>query len=109
VLAWIADVIASPKHADVRRKLNAVAPADRHLFLGVTYDSPGEAVIPLSHFETTLPPSVPTLPDEITHLWVMSLVGGERVAALHGSPTVVGSMCVTIGEPSEARLMGRPT
>lgn len=71
VLDWLDHVLASPSLADVRSKLAATGADERHAAIGVTSSSPGEAVFALSRWESSLPPRPPTLPEEITHLWLL--------------------------------------
>jgi hypothetical protein len=70
VSSWIDTTLHSAKLADVRRKLAKTCAIQRHLFLGVTFTSPGEVYFALSLDERGLPQTTPQLPDEITHLWL---------------------------------------
>ncbi len=82
--AWINEVLASARLEDVRLKLAATAAAERHVFLGVTFSSPGEVFFALARGKSLLPP--PTLPAEVTHLWIMRATSpGGR--CLHWSPS----------------------
>lgn len=71
VLDWISDTLASPRFADVRTKLDLTGADQRHVFIGVTFTSPGDVYFALDLREHSLPPDPPTLPNEITHLWLM--------------------------------------
>lgn len=82
--AWINEVLASARLEDVRRKLTATAAAERHVFLGVTFSSPGEVFFALARGKSLPPP--PTLPSEVTHVWLMRATSpGGR--CLHWSPS----------------------
>jgi len=72
VLDWIAETLTSPRLADVRAKLAGTNADERHVFLGVTYTSPSDVFFALTIDEQTLPLEDPTLPPEITHLWLMN-------------------------------------
>jgi hypothetical protein len=72
VLDWLGETLASGQLHDVRAKLLKTAAIERHLFVGVTFTSPGEVFFALSDLESTLPDRPPTLPHEITHLWLMN-------------------------------------
>ena len=76
-LGWLESRLASEQWADVRRKLAATGAAERHVFVGVTF-SFGEAFFALACEHSTLPPRAPRLPPEITHLWVMPVLGLGR-------------------------------
>ena len=80
---WIENVLASPALNDVRSKLAKTGAEARHVFLGVTFSSPGEVFFALERGKVLPPP--PTLPREISHLWIMraSSPGGR---CLHWSP-----------------------
>ena len=80
VLEWIAETLAAPRLADVRAKLANTNAAERHVFLGVTYTSPGEVVFALTMDERSLPGKAPKLPPEITHLWLMNTTGDRCIA-----------------------------
>ena len=77
-LNWISETLASPKLADVRQKLMRTGSAERHLFLGITSTSPAEVYFALTIREHGLPAVAPTLPTEITHLWLWNVAGGDR-------------------------------
>jgi hypothetical protein len=82
--AWINEVLASAGLDDVRRKLAATAAVERHVFLGVTFSSPGVVFFALERGKSLPPP--PTLPTEITHIWLMRATSpGGR--CLHWSPS----------------------
>jgi hypothetical protein len=81
--AWIDNALASPGLGDVRSKLAATGADERHVFLGVTFSSPGEVFFALEQGKGFPPP--PTLPTEITHLWIMRATSpGGR--CLHWAP-----------------------
>jgi hypothetical protein len=81
--AWIEDMLASPDLDDVRKKLAATGAEERHVFLGVTFSSPGEVFFALQRGKGLPLPT--TLPSEITHLWLMRATSpGGR--CLHWTP-----------------------
>lgn len=67
--------------ADVRAKLKATGAEERHLFLGATMSSNWSLNYWLSEYCVDLPDRQPDLPEEITHLWIWSVVAGRRVLA----------------------------
>lgn len=79
-LKWVEDCAAGPRAADNRRKLAATRADERHLIIGATFTSPGEAFFALS--ESTgvgaVPPRAPNLPSEITHVWVLPAQSAGR-------------------------------
>jgi hypothetical protein len=75
-LAAIEEYLAS--RTDNIRKLNESGATERHLFVWLDRDTPGEISRPFTggrivesfgHFG--LPPRAPILPDRVTHLWVL--------------------------------------
>jgi hypothetical protein len=83
VRAWLESTLASPHLADVRAKLAATGASARHVFLGVTYTSPGEVFFALERGKSFPPPL--RLPNEITHLWIARATSpGGR--CLHWAP-----------------------
>jgi hypothetical protein len=69
---WVSTFLASAELADVRRKLAASGHAERHAFLlvpGFTTAPFGVANLLMGHGTPIEPPS---LPDEITHVWLAS-------------------------------------
>jgi hypothetical protein len=81
VLDWIARTLGSQRLTDVRAKLALTNADERHAFLGVTYTSPGNVFFALTIEEQTLPSEPPSLPVEITHLWLMNTSSLERCVA----------------------------
>jgi hypothetical protein len=81
VLDWIAQTLASPRLADVRLKLAKTDAYERHAFLGITFTSPGEVYFALTLDKQLLPSEPPTLPGEITHLWLMNARAPDRCLA----------------------------
>lgn len=77
-LDWISETLASPQLTDVRQKVMRTQSAERHVFLGVTFSSPSYVYFALTFDEHGLPPVAPTLPPEITHLWLWNVAGGDR-------------------------------
>lgn len=81
-LDWIHAFLASDRTADVRSKLAATAAAERHAFIAASFTSPGPVYFALRHEgRPELPDRDPSLPPEITHLWVWSVPGIERCIA----------------------------
>lgn len=72
VVSWVEETLASERLLDVRTKLMKTGAPERHVFLGVTFTSPGEVYFALSLREPTLPDGPPKLPGEITHVWLMN-------------------------------------
>jgi hypothetical protein len=72
VVDWIEETLASERLLDVRTKLMRTGAPERHVFLGVTFTSPGEVYFALSLQEPTLPDVALEVPHEITHVWLMS-------------------------------------
>lgn len=81
VVNWIDESVISPRLHDVRAKLARTAADERHVFMGVTFTTPGSVFFALDSGERTLPPKPPSLPDEITHLWLMRPASGGRCLA----------------------------
>lgn len=77
-LEWVSDTLASPKLADVRKKLMKTGSAERHVFLGITFTSLPEVYFGLTIGENGLPSAAPRLPAEITHVWLWNIEGGDR-------------------------------
>ncbi len=84
VLAWIERTLSSDELNGVRKKLAATSADERHFFLGISYSSPGEVFFALAIDEPTLPSEAPTLPAEITHLWLMNPFTDRCVAWFPG-------------------------
>lgn len=81
-LNWINAFLVSRRAADVREKLAATGAAERHAFIGVSFTTPGSAYFALREEGwPRLPSHNPTLPPEITHLWIWSVRGIERCLA----------------------------
>lgn len=74
---WLTGYLVSDRLADVRRKLAASGSDERHVFVGASFTTPWAAYHALSDERTSLPPSSPTLPAEITHAWIWAFpIGG---------------------------------
>jgi hypothetical protein len=82
VVEWIEDTLNSDRLADVRMKLGKTGALERHVFVGLTFSSPGEVFFSLSPYERTLPGLTPTLPPEISDLWIMQVSSAGRCLAL---------------------------
>ena len=81
-LDWINAFLKSRQTADVRGKLAATGAAERHAFIGVSFTTPGPVYFALrDEGRPGLPSRNPTLPAEITHLWIWSVRGIERCLA----------------------------
>jgi len=81
-LDWIKTFLTSDLTEDVRRKLAATGAAERHAFIAVSFTTPGPVYFALRYDgRPELPDSNPSLPQEITHLWVWSVPGIERCLA----------------------------
>jgi hypothetical protein len=81
-LGWITTFLASNDQADVRGKLAATGSAERHVFVGASFTTPARAYFALAReLRPELPRREPTLPPQITHLWVWSVTGTERCLA----------------------------
>jgi len=75
VQVWISDYLSSPETADVRAKLGRSGCVGQHAFVWV----PGFASAPfgvteflLRDLDGELPDAPPELPDEVTHVWMLS-------------------------------------
>jgi len=81
-LDWLAAFLASGETADVRSKLAATNAPERHAFVGASFTTNGDVFFAL-HEEgrPELPATNPTLPPEITHLWVWTTPGIGRCLA----------------------------
>jgi hypothetical protein len=77
-LDWVSETLASAKLANKRDKLIKTGAPERHIFIGITYTSPEEVFFGLTVGEQGLPTAAPTLPPEITHLWLWNIEGGDR-------------------------------
>lgn len=84
-VGWLDSVLASGRLADVRRKLAASGLGERHLFLGLTFTSDGDAFHAFTSHGKGLPAVAPVLPGEVTHLWLLSVHGGRGLAWDRGS------------------------
>lgn len=69
---WLKDTLASSRLADVRRKIARTGASERHVFLGLTFSSPGDVYFALDISQNGLPDRPPWLPSEITHVWIMA-------------------------------------
>jgi hypothetical protein len=71
---WLGSYLSSPETADVRKKLSSAGTAERHAFVFVPPFTlaPEAAVETLLHEAPALPSQPPSLPLDITHVWVTS-------------------------------------
>lgn len=74
VAEWVGVFLADAERADVRRKLGRSGAIERHAFVIVPgfSEAPFAASDPLARDDVPPPTTAPTLPAEITHVWVMS-------------------------------------
>lgn len=71
---WVEKFLASDKTSDVRRKLTATGAPERHAFIGASFTTDGDAFFALAeNGRPELPADNPTLPPEITHLWICQI------------------------------------
>jgi hypothetical protein len=78
---WLECRTVAPDWQDVRDKLAASCGHERHLVIGVTFGTPGDAYFALSDRTGSLPDRAPQLPDEVTHLWLIPSSGMGRCLA----------------------------
>jgi hypothetical protein len=78
--AWLTQFLFDDRRADVRRKLAATGSAERHVFVGASFSTPGAAYHALSDHYRALPPRHAWLPTEMTHVWVWSYPLGRCLA-----------------------------
>lgn len=83
-LAAVSDLIRAPQLADVRSKLIRTNAAERHAFVGTTETSDWALNYSLAMERASVPDRAPSLPEEITHLWLWGRVPFGRV--LYWSP-----------------------
>lgn len=76
---WLEGLFSSRRLASHLKKLGQTKSNQRHLFIGLTESSPGDAYFALRDLRTL--PAQPTLPSEVTHLWVMHTAGRSRCLA----------------------------
>ena len=67
----------------IRKKLAEAGGEERHAFVGVTFNSPWEANRVLRWEMQGMPPRSPELPEEVTHLWIIPAMMGERCLVWH--------------------------
>jgi hypothetical protein len=77
---WLADFLSSPGRADVRKKLATTGAAERHAFVGLPLGKEWPAFHSLHKQYEGLPNESPTLPPEITHVWVWAQPVGRCIA-----------------------------
>lgn len=53
-------------------------PSERHLFVGTSYTTNWAGFLPLAADQTMVPEMAPSLPEEITHLWLMNVQAPGR-------------------------------
>lgn len=70
---WIDELLLSKKVELKRKKLARMGKPERHLFLGTSYTSSWAGFHPLSPDYIAVPDVPPSLPEEITHLWLMNI------------------------------------
>ncbi|MDO8731451.1 MAG: hypothetical protein Q7L55_02610 [Actinomycetota bacterium] len=85
LLTHVETTLESPQWADVQHKLEQSGADERHVFLGLTMGSPGEAWFALDDGSADLPTRAPQLPNWVTHHWMLRLPYGR---VIHWSPTM---------------------
>ncbi|WP_433051123.1 hypothetical protein [Dactylosporangium sp. CS-033363] len=78
--AYIAEFLANPRRKDVLEKLAATDAAERHAFVGLSFNTPWNVFHALDRDYRELPTNDPRLPPEITHLWLWSYPLGRCLA-----------------------------
>lgn len=69
---WINDLLVSEPLESKRSKLARTLASERHLFVGISYTTRWAGFLPLAADQTIAPRTAPSLPDEITHLWLLN-------------------------------------
>jgi hypothetical protein len=77
-VSWLSSKLAG--ESGVRKKLAATGAAERHVFVATTFTSLPEVYFARLNAGTA-PLAAPTLPHEISHVWVWNAEGGETVLA----------------------------
>ncbi|MGH3754813.1 MAG: hypothetical protein ACRDRP_19360 [Pseudonocardiaceae bacterium] len=73
---WLTEFLASDRLRDVRKKLAATGSPELHVFIGLSFTTPWPVYHALyDDYRDSLPPLDPTLPPEITHLWLCAQTG----------------------------------
>jgi hypothetical protein len=74
VAAWLSEFLADDERSDVRHKLERSGLPERHAFVIVPgfSEAPFTATDPLARDDAPVPTVPPSLPAEISHVWVMS-------------------------------------
>jgi hypothetical protein len=109
-MAWVETTLASDELADVRAKLAATGCNERHVFVGLTYGSPGEVFFALDQAELSLPTEIPLLPKEVTHVWMMrSPPTGRCIALFPGEEWIDVMEHWRISRERVARLLTEPS
>jgi|SRR5579875_464676 len=71
---WLSEWVADPARSDNIQKLAASGATEKHLFVLVaSFAPPGNVTLILTEENPPLPTVPPSLPPEITHIWVMSM------------------------------------
>lgn len=79
---WIETFLMSGPAADNRGKLKATHAPERHIFVGASFTSPGDAFFALDkRGRPGFPPTDPVLPPEITHVWIWAIMPFARCLA----------------------------
>jgi hypothetical protein len=77
-ISWINDLLVSQPLESKRAKLARTRADERHLFLGISYTTDWAGFLPLTAEQTAVPDMAPSLPDEISHLWLMNFQAPGR-------------------------------
>jgi len=80
-LEWVEEYLKGPKTKDVREKLIRSGAEERHAFIAASFTSPWAAYYGLAGALPDLPPEAPTLPPEVTHLWLWTVPPTGRCLA----------------------------
>jgi hypothetical protein len=70
-ITWLNELLTSGPLESKRRKLARTQASERHLFVGTSYTTSWAGFLPLAADQTIVPEMAPSLPTEITHLWLM--------------------------------------
>jgi hypothetical protein len=77
---YVAAFLHDPARVDVRRKLADTGADERHVFIGLTVTTPWRVFHSLDKEYSELPDMTPSLPTEITHVWICSWPFGRCLA-----------------------------
>jgi hypothetical protein len=69
---WVNEILMSDLLKNKREKLARTQANERHLFLGISYTTDWAGFLPLSEDQMSVPEEAPSMPSDITHLWIMN-------------------------------------